>query len=1101
MNSKISKQLKSFFFIRVLTILSFCNLAGINLYAQIYSEHEFFRASLYSNSPVIAGQELILQAFGGTSWQWTGPNNFSSTDQCIIIPNTNSSYAGIYNLSITDTVYDTITLHSVNVVIEAAPAYITLRTRPSTIVDADFLLSNIYSTNANFHFNWTCSNNTAVSFDPGNTVGDPVLHFNMEGTFTIYLVVTDSAYRPVCSDSVSVEVTRACNITTATYLHNTTLTKFLQSGAPWNSQVVISGGFIIDQYLDLDNTGVQEIIMLPYSHIDLLDQQSFKMSQVYVHGCDIMWQAININGVSNLDFTNCRISDGINAIWVWPSNPKISLNGCAFLDNLYSIVTYNSKPDLSLKGNTFSESGNGLLAPLTGQRPKSGIVALWNPMMDLFGMGVPNNFHDMLNGIAALNSNIAVYQDFGVFSNINGPSDNGIALMLMFDPNTPWTGTYQLLKQGNDPQTSSFDFESCKVGILGKKIHITAENNKMVDVGTGIQAELCSDKTINLVYNTIDCTYEGISLYQCAPAGTIEVVENTISLSPPADYPFINACINIQETGVSPIGYENIYKNTLNLNPGAKYGIYANLNWESTIAENTVNQMDATSNLAGIKLVSCRANEVRCNSVYGDDYQIGNFVTHEPFGIQVVSTTSARYSCNLTHKTYTGIGFEDGCGGSEIRGNKMYDHTTGLYYNPLATTGPQEYKGNKWLGTANPLYPDKAARHDGNYNSSLYWVRPSCPYCLPPTTNVGGWFNYNPTPGSNFDCELMVPPCEGSGNAMSVNFDTIAGQLDYAIAFDSLQYPVYQAELDWSNDRYLYQKLTENTSLVNGDTVLADFYQQTQDLSAGQYQDYEQEISGIFIQGQLMTAVVDSLSRMQFQLLDSLGTIKVLLANSLTQQDSAMYTSIRSMLILSYEGLRPLIHAAQQALINQRTADLTSIQSDLNQLPVTSIPEANEKAVREIISGTLNLGISNFTETQKTTLFTIASQCPISGGKAVYLARSVYSSIVDTLFNDQELCLLEGIIKSSTVSSNQPSFSYYPNPAKDQLQVFWDETVDGSVTIELFDALGRKVDGFESHTTQNLSIISLRGIQNGVYFIQARFLDRIVNVGKFVVQN
>jgi hypothetical protein len=1101
MNLQISKQLKSFFFIRVLTILALCNLAGINLFAQIYGDHEFFRASLYSNSPVIAGQELILQAFGGTSWQWTGPNNFSSTDKGIIIPNTNASDAGIYNLTINDTIYDTITTYSVNVIISPAPSFITLHSKPFTTTNSDFFLDNIYSNQPQFHFIWWTSNPSVIDFATDSTIGNPIINLSDSGTYKVYLEVKDSSFNLVCTDSVAITAIRSCTSPNATILNNTTLTAFLASGQSWQSVVFVYGVFTIDQNFNMPGN-VNEIAMWNNAQIVIKPGVRFKMEGVHIYACgEQMWQSINVEDDAILELSLCRIQDGINAIWVEPYKSTIDLDQCTFFDNRNGIVTWASNPKMVLKNNTFTETGNGLLPPFLNERPKAGIISLWNPLLELQYVGGPNSFEGILNGVSALNSNVSIYSNFATFKNIEGPGPDGVAISLIFSPSTPWSGTYQLLKEGNNDPFLLYDIQDCDEGIHVVKTHLVANNNIIKGVITGIKADLCSDKMITLDHNNIECTYEGIFLYQCDPAGYIDVVENSISLSPPADYPFINACIKIDETGLPVTGYENIYKNQLMVNPGGKYGIFANSNWESTIAENTVNLMDATSNLAGIKLVSCRANKIRCNSVYGDDYQIGNFVSHEPFGIQVVSTTSARYSCNLTHKTYTGIGFEDGCGGSEIRGNKMYDHTTGLYYNQYATTGDQEYKGNKWLGTATPLYPDVAARHNGPFSSSLYKVRPSCPYCLPPTTNVSGWFSNDPIPGPNFDCELMVPPCEGSGTAMSVNFDTIAGQLDYAIAFDSLQYPVYQDELDWSNDRYLYQKLSENTNLVNSDTVLAGFYQQTQDLSAGQYQDYEQEISGIFRQGQLMTAIIDSLSRMQFQLLDSLGTIKVLLANSITQQDSAMYTSIRCMLILSYEGLRPLIHAAQQALINQRTTDLSSIQSDLNQLPVTSIQEANEKVVREIISGTLNLGISNFTETQKITLFTIASQCPISGGKAVYLARSVYSSIVDTLFNDQEICLLEGIIKSSTVSSNQPSFSYFPNPAKDQLQVFWDETVEGVVTIELYDALGRQVDGIESHTTQNLSIINLRGIQNGVYFIQARYLDRIVNVGKFVVQN
>jgi gliding motility-associated-like protein len=56
-----------------------------------------------SNSPVCIGKTLELKASGGTSYLWTGPNGFTSTDQNPTITNTTINNSGEYSCLITGT--------------------------------------------------------------------------------------------------------------------------------------------------------------------------------------------------------------------------------------------------------------------------------------------------------------------------------------------------------------------------------------------------------------------------------------------------------------------------------------------------------------------------------------------------------------------------------------------------------------------------------------------------------------------------------------------------------------------------------------------------------------------------------------------------------------------------------------------------------------------------------------------------------------------------------------------------------------------------------------------------------------------------------------
>lgn len=53
--------------------------------------------NIFSNSPVCPNTDIKLQASGGTSYSWTGPNGFTSIDQNPIIPNATSAKSGTYS--------------------------------------------------------------------------------------------------------------------------------------------------------------------------------------------------------------------------------------------------------------------------------------------------------------------------------------------------------------------------------------------------------------------------------------------------------------------------------------------------------------------------------------------------------------------------------------------------------------------------------------------------------------------------------------------------------------------------------------------------------------------------------------------------------------------------------------------------------------------------------------------------------------------------------------------------------------------------------------------------------------------------------------------
>ncbi len=59
-------------------------------------------ASILTNAPIFEGDDLILSATGGTSYLWTGPNNFTSTDPSLILFGVTAADSGNYMVTVTN---------------------------------------------------------------------------------------------------------------------------------------------------------------------------------------------------------------------------------------------------------------------------------------------------------------------------------------------------------------------------------------------------------------------------------------------------------------------------------------------------------------------------------------------------------------------------------------------------------------------------------------------------------------------------------------------------------------------------------------------------------------------------------------------------------------------------------------------------------------------------------------------------------------------------------------------------------------------------------------------------------------------------------------
>lgn len=131
-------------------------------------------------------------------------------------------------------------------------------------------------------------------------------------------------------------------------------------------------------------------------------------------------------------------------------------------------------------------------------------------------------------------------------------------------------------------------------------------------------------------------------------------------------------------------------------------------------------------------------------------------------------------------------------------------------------------------------------------------------------------------------------------------------------------------------------------------------------------------------------------------------------------------------------------------------------------------------------------------------LYSIAIQCPMSGGPSVYQARAIYSVIdPDQQYDDPTICFQSGIALRKPKLSSFSSAYIYPNPATEKATLVYNLTENGSLVI--YDALGQsklfsKLDGEKQEL-----IFDTGDLANGVYFYSVICNGENISAGKLVI--
>ena len=176
--------------------------------------------------------------------------------------------------------------------------------------------------------------------------------------------------------------------------------------------------------------------------------------------------------------------------------------------------------------------------------------------------------------------------------------------------------------------------------------------------------------------------------------------------------------------------------------------------------------------------------------------------------------------------------------------------------------------------------------------------------------------------------------------------------------------------------------------------------------------------------------------------------------------------------------LAGLVPHAQTA----RTAAAVQLASDNAAIPASYIFEINEQTVNDIFLNTIASGIYTFDSLQQATLESIAFQCPLTGGTAVFRARGLLSLVGDYDFGDDVVNCQEVGNRSANGDALSPGtpaeLKVFPNPGKGVFTVVLPAHERGRL---LLTDLNGKVVSVQKTNGETRYTLDLSSQHNGIY--------------------
>jgi hypothetical protein len=482
----------------------------------------------------------------------------------------------------------------------------------------------------------------------------------------------------------------------------------------------------------------------------------------------------------------------------------------------------------------------------------------------------------------------------------------------------------------------------------------------------------------------------------------------------------------------------------------------------------------------GIRTSGCQRVQVSCNEVTNSDLLYAQYSSEAQAGIRNWLGQDLLFSCNSVDRTTSGMLFSGGTSNTELRGNEFHRHRWGLHLEN-AVIGEQEHRGNLWFDPAPANGFQAVCVPATNAIDNLFFVDPTIaanggnplPASISPDQ---GWFFV--VPGMNFSCD-DESECAG----FKERCITCADSLWRKVAEGTVENATYTPETRWIMKGDLYKLLTEEPWRMDGDGLLQAFYAEVEADVLALLKDMDTEQLALY---QLDPSVMAALEQGAAQLAALRTQLQVEIAalgdSSLTVAQQQLHAQAILGLqagiseLLTYHGQALQLAAAGRVL----TAD--GVKATNATIAAGTLIEANHKAVNEVYLSTVAKDLDVFTPEQAVVLFSVADQCPLTGGNAVFRARALYSLIDDALeFDDAELCLQQGLITKRLGGGMALGCSVIPSPAREQATLVLSVPLSTPAWMVLTNSLGVEVLRVRVPADQARTAFGIQGLAPGIY--------------------
>jgi len=941
--------------------------------------------------------------------------------------------------------------------------------------------------------------------------------FDSAGLYDVILAVSDTCGNSAadtlqvavedCEEALSCPCANGVNIVAdsanGTRLSTLTALGILPPGLLSNSCLAVSGLLLVDEGYEISGG---EVYMHPGSEIlvrpdgpEITFAVSGMEQTTGIQGCGQMWKGIRIED-SRLVLKGARVADARFAVHA-RNKAKVLVDASYFNRNFASLYFSGSGSEsFSLEAFLATEvlGYQSLLPPFAGQspapggRPYAGIEIHNDPSLKSIGStgGAANRFDGLRNGILTENTPLAVHNSS--FTDIVEATSEPYPLS-GFGIRHSGGAAHPLLQRGsgNSP-SSAVSFRNCAQAIRVEGTTADIAANNMVECKNGVRVQLAQNRNVLVHDNLMDVSTIGIELLQNAPLEALEVEGNTITTK--------RRGIAVEETGIA-FADATVRFNTVTLQ-GKGYGIRLNSVNGLEASNNGIFLGQAVQPAEGILVSNATDCVVRENTVDGaggDNLGVA--------GLKVWDSGHTVFDCNTFTGLGTGAEFRGACIGSTVSTNTFHPGAAGmgrgLVYNPNLNIGVQSHAGNLWEvngGLPNEGYGvaagvnyvlesefDEIPLNNFIVNSVDFPVKPSS-VSFPnlPTVFWGqaelDWFPIDVN-GVSEVCTLggIVEP----DNPKDIHRKVARGELQ-----DSL----YQEAMLWAAQLQMYKQLAEAVEW-SSDEVLDSFYLANANTAIAQYYLLEKAKEELFQYDSLQGATLNSL---EAQLQELIGHI--LEKDSLIAVGTMGLEASRDSLLDEVRVLCISLDSLENVLLQSRLVLAQQALTDNVALSDTAVYQKNEKALNAVFLGTPAQGSSTFSLQDEESLLSIASQCPLSNGRAVHYARSLYQLVEDKDFEDN--CEgLENLREHSTPwaifeQKLVDSIRVFPNPASNEL--FLEGRCD---QFQLINQLGQPVLAQQLFPEDNMHAIKLPELPDGIYFLKISYAGNLVALRKVMISD